>query len=426
MQQSTKASLLELARKADAAKFIFCLNTIARETVDADFEEVLPEILRGVRSITATERAEHRESFEVVVRDVIGRVGAGPYVRAIGRLDDLAPDHVAFLLGPVKGPGQPSLEPSMLRDIAKTPHLDNDTIAWLAARAATQAELMPDLIRPLLERYGQDADSEVALADAGRQLLAQPGSVEALRGMLYETSGAHVPGALLLLGQAGYAEDISLVGAFIEDRGAWERVSRAVLTAERLESLAARIQQSDLSRVIQESRCADSRSRAVALAGNSEFHRSVARLISGSSVLAVASIFADSTVAATLKGFVADVDAPTRTAAARALSFYKHDAAIPFMRTGLVDRNKRVREICQAALEAQLGAERYETLLKQLTEESHSLRERLKKLTEWARGALTEIEGGLSSLASAVYARSVTLAAKTGDFLGWSRRDSHE
>ena len=96
------------------------------------------------------------------------------------------------------------------------------------------------------------------------------------------------------------------------------------------------------------------------------------------------------------------------------------------MRTGLVDRNKRVREICQAALEKQLGADRYQALLKELSEESHSLRERLKGLTEWTRGALTEIEGSLSSLAGSVYARTVTLATKTGDLLGWKGKDGHE
>ena len=144
--------------------------------------------------------------------------------------------------------------------------------------------------------------------------------------------------------------------------------------------------------------------------------------MSSASLLSVASSLLDSQVSSALKGFVADVEAPVRMAAARALALFKNDDTVPFLVAGLLDRSKEVRELCEAALRDQIGPERYEAMHRELSDQSRSLLERLKELGDWARGALSDVEGKLMSLGGAIQAGGANVSAWARGFFDRDRR----
>jgi len=197
MQQSTKASLLMLARSGDPRKALFSLTSLAREDVDSDFNQVLDAILHGLRSVSSDQMAEDRDDFYAALHDFVRNTGIPDYVRAIARQEELAPHLLEILFGPVRS-SWPLVDAPIaaLLDIATTPGLDDDTICWLAVQAASvgQSGQEPDLIRPLVKRYGQDPPGELALADAATAFLASPQASDVLRSLVAETSGSHLAG----------------------------------------------------------------------------------------------------------------------------------------------------------------------------------------------------------------------------------------
>jgi hypothetical protein len=217
LQQATKTTLVGLARSLDANKAVFCLNSLAREEVDTDFDEVLGELIHGLSSLRSVDIQSSGDVLDAGLRELIKSAGLERYAQAIARQTDLAAPHVSLLVGPARALWGADSPVTALFEIAKLPELENNTIAWLASHAASDTNVRTDLILPLLERYGHDLSGGETLANAANAFLAHPEGMETLRTILHQGSGGHVAGVLILLGQAGDPQDIALVGPFIED-----------------------------------------------------------------------------------------------------------------------------------------------------------------------------------------------------------------
>lgn len=75
MQQATKTTLVGLARSMDANRAIFYINSLAREEVDADFDEVLDEIIHGLSDLRSTDVQKNQTLLDAALRELIKRAG---------------------------------------------------------------------------------------------------------------------------------------------------------------------------------------------------------------------------------------------------------------------------------------------------------------------------------------------------------------
>jgi hypothetical protein len=181
----------------------------------------------------------------------------------------------------------------------------------------------------------------------------------------------------------------------------WNRFADVLLTRERLGGIFERSAGTGLSEAL--SKCwqesvNSGKDLAVLLAEDRTVHRAFARLLSSQSAfLAICRALIDPAMVGVLKRMVSDTGLPCRRASATTLSCLKTDGAIPFLQAGLVDQDKQVRETSAGALQALLGQEQFDELIKQMESETSSLGERLKGLAGWAQESLSTLSSGVVS-----------------------------
>jgi len=95
----------------------------------------------------------------------------------------------------------------------------------------------------------------------------------------------------------------------------------------------------------------------------------------------------------------------------------KTDAAIPFLKIGLVDRDKEVREVSANTLQSILGRERFDELVQEMNSETISIKDRLSSVSEWAQRSLSTLIPLLSSTSDRFKEGAAWFGRKARNFL---------
>jgi len=295
-----------------------------------------------------------------------------------------------------------------------------EAAAWFRDAAGSSAEHSDRLLHAPLRRIGGLDDMKaregefselVASFDHSNQLVS-------VRDRVLVEADVHrlvLVGLFRVLSASSPDEHVESIGPFVEDAGAWMRVSRAVFTEERIAQLATALERTGVVASVRRATERDADALAGPLASDPRFHVGVARLVGGrSSFFAVARTFTDGTFGAAIRSLVRDEDAPLRLAAVEALARSASKDAAPYLVAGVMDRDQKVREASRAALHDLLGEEAYQAQMESLRSEVGGLRARAESLGDWAKGALHSIEGSLSDMLGGIRGapRNVGTAAR--------------
>ena len=168
-----------------------------------------------------------------------------------------------------------------------------------------------------------------------------------------------------------------------------------------------------LAQCLEESRSGE-KDLATLIAASREVRIGLARLFSShGSMMSVFRLLVEPDMVGVIKEMVTDKHLPCRKAAAFALSRFKADTSIPFLKSGLQDPNKHVREICGNTLRNLIGEEEFDKTVKEMEAEATSLMDRLKKLSELVHSALSSLGGSAAKIFSQI-SGSIFDGAKTG------------
>lgn len=119
---------------------------------------------------------------------------------------------------------------------------------------------------------------------------------------------------------------------------------------------------------------------------------------SRSTLFALGRVFVDRRFASAMRSIVSDLDAPVRLAAIDALSASASETAVPYLVTGVMDRDKRVRDAARSTLRDLIGEEAYHEQLDALQAEVGWFRKHLQGLGQWGRDALSSLEASMSDV----------------------------
>ncbi len=425
MESSNRGVLFELAGKREATSTAFVLRALQTEAVDDDHLAVLRAALDGLAKVRKAPEQASLVELRHVLHAEAERVGldrfvaialevatAGPYLEIV--LPSLPAADVAGLPNGVLAP----LAGAVTRN-----DLGVDFAMW-CADVVEAGSPSTWLLTPLLRgvgRNGKGDDGREPLQRRAASLAARPDMVSRVRDELLADAESDVPtrvGAFQLIGDSEDAAHVDAVGPFVEDLGAWTHISRAMLTPERLEGLASALDRLGLDRMLSEARRGGDESTVVAqrLAADPRFHTAIAKLMGGrAAMFGFGRLLIDPRFLSALKHLVSDVDAPVRAAAATALGRLGGDAATPYLLTGVMDRHKDVRRESQKSLRSLVGEEAYQRHIDELQTEVGFIRERLQGATDWAKQAISAIEGTVSGALAGVKSGAVKGAGWVGE-----------
>lgn len=398
---ATRSVLLDLAKKRDVPSLIHCLDVLTKEVVDADHRNVTTHTLASLASLANDRWTAQEHELQERLGALAEYVGVDAYVEAACE-PKLSAGYLDLVLG-ATDPTALAAEgaASLLAPVLDHGDLGKRVALWLT-RIPASAEARADFLRPFLRYYGEAVsaeESDETLLERGAELAVQSDMLPLLRDEVLTSRAndlAATVGALYLLSQIQDEAVVQIIGPYLEDASAWTHVSRAVFTPERLDGLAGHLSEGAISAILSAARDGTESSRTEItrqLAIDPDFHRSMGGLLgSRKTYLSLGRLLTDAKVGAALKHLVSDTDVPVREAAASALATIGTPDVAPYLQSGLVDRNKRVRQVSQAALLAQLGEDEYQALLDGMQAEVGIVRERLTGMADWARNSLARIE----------------------------------
>ena len=406
MNKSTRDVLLGLAAKRDADSLAHVLDSLSREAVDEDFVDVFRATMDSVAKLANKITIEELTMLQDALH--------GPYA-VLGTERYLSMVMEAKADGPYLDIVLSAMEPSSVASLAEMESV-NDALAalnermdmgesaslWLFKVGLACENSRPMLVRNLLRIWGQQvtSDGSEKVSDAVRRLASDVPLVLMVRDDILRAESMDVlavVGLFSVLGMTGDVQHVDVIGPFVEDVGAWTIVSRAVFSAKRIEGILGSFEKSGVAAVTREAAAGDAlndvQEFSQRLSADPRFHAGMARILGGRATLfAIGRLFVETKFIAAVKSIVADRDAPIRLAAVEALWAIGSKAAVPYLLSGTIDRNKGVRKSADAACRKIMGEEAYQEHLDSLKEEVNFLRKRLKGFHDWAREALNSIE----------------------------------
>ena len=430
MNPSTKSTLLSLAESKDPGQIAFCLDTLSREHPDDDFFEILKAILPRVcspvdskmGSVPNQPDAQMRSSLEGI-RKLIGQ---SKYLQILSTLTSKSVKDLPLLLSPINEPLSDS-DYDPLLEIANWPDIPEITRDWFAqlafqAPSPKTVALLTPLLRSLADSTTRDS-TNLEHAQVLNALCAEKRILECLAEELaskgYQDIGL-ATGIIIVLGHSANPVYISLISPYMEDAGVWDRFADVMLTKNRLNNLFERASETGLRNALTQCWQESARSGkdlATVIAEEREVNRCFARLLSSrSTFIGICRTIIDPAMVGVLKEMFSDNDLPCRRAAASALNNLKTDAAIPFLKIGLVDRDKKVREVCASALQSILGQERFYELVEEMNTETISIKNRLNSVSEWAQESLSTLLPVLSSTSDSIKEGAAWFGRKARSF----------
>lgn len=431
MKESTRDVLLGLANKRDVASLVHVFENLSHESVDDDFVDVLCASLVSVEKLVKKTKIEDQTAIKDALRSPCELLGAERFLPMVLESKPGA-SYLDIVLQ--------ILEPSAVASIAVEEGV-NDVLAELAARQNLgetaslwlfEVGLACDPAKPaflcnLLRIWGQssESDSSERTEEAMHQLASDESNVQMLRDQVLQAGPYDVPavvGLFRVLGITGNAQHVSVIGPYIEDAGAWTKVSRVVFSAERIEGLLCSIEESGVATVAKDAATGDvlrdAKGFSQRLAFDPRFHTGMAKILgSRATLFAIGRLFIESQFIAAVKSIVSDQDAPVRLAAVNALKEIGSPDTVPYLLSGTIDRNKDVRKAAATACRVIIGDEEYQKHLDSLKEEADFFRRRLHGLQDWARETLGSIEKSLGEAVEVAKSTPSRLGAATRKFL---------
>ena len=407
MDPSNRAVLIDLAGRRELTSSAFVLRALLKEPVDDDHIAVFRAVLAGLPKSLRAPETEPAAELQQSMRAVAEQVGLDRFLGIVLEAD-LSVAHLEVFL-PILPPVDVATVGDEVLAPLKAVVTRNDVGGGLALWSADVVEAGSSatwLLAPLFRAVARDGkrnDQYGQLTDRASALARNPELAARVRDELLADTESDVPtrvGAVNMLGATEDVAHVDAIGPLVEDVGAWSHISRATLTPERLEGLASSMARLGLDEILVEARSkGGDASMASHLAADPRFHTVVAKLMgSRNAMFGFGRLMIDPRVLGALKHLVSDADAPIRAAAAAALGRIGSESATPYLLTGVMDRHKDVRAEAQKSLRSLLGDEAYQRHVDELQAEVGFIRERLQGATDWAKRALSSIEGSVSGV----------------------------
>lgn len=393
MNATTRKVLLDLVAKNDVASIVYVLEALSKAQIDSDHDAVLQEAVRRISLLAPKMKPEERSSLRTSFTPVAAQVGPAAALELIATskaertfMDLLLP---AISLEQVIGVAPAAS--GWLDDISLRDGHGIESAVWLARVAEGAAGASASWLKPLLRSLGSDeANPDPDVLATATSVASRPVLVEEAKHAVLESDGPiainETIGLFRLIELTADIEQVEAIGPYIEDAGAWAYVSRTLFTRSRVSNLQRRFKSSGLiDLLLQAAEAGDIDSLGDRISKDPRFHSAVARLLgSRESLFGIARLFVDSGFVAAVKAIVSDRDAPIRLAAVSALGVLNADSAVPYLLSGVIDRNRDVRTAAQDSLKKILGEERYAEEIESLNSEVSYFRRQLQGLGAWA------------------------------------------
>ncbi|HME46180.1 MAG TPA: HEAT repeat domain-containing protein [Syntrophorhabdales bacterium] len=401
MFSSTKETLVALLKSGEPEKLIYCLNSLKKEQVDGDFFEIFEGALSAIPKIKPKDFSTVEPALRASLRDISVTVGPESYLKLVACIPSKPSSFLPTLLSPVEDNLQ-NINAENLLLIAIWPNLPASVSVFLAQCAlASDISYAPALLSPFLSLLSEAVVDKGISPETGSVALAIAQNKPILN-KLSELLESHdvtrirsIAGAVVVIGYTEHPNYVPVLGAFLENAGAWNQFVKLILSKERLQALFAKALEAGLSAALSNAYKESSvsgKDLALVLSEDLEVRKSLARLLSSrGAFLSVLRTLADSHMVGVLKEMVSDPYLPCRRAAATALGHYRTDLTISYLKTGLVDPDKQVRESCASTLKIHLGEEGFQRLIDEMEAETNTLSERLKGLSDWATESLSSL-----------------------------------
>jgi hypothetical protein len=412
MKPSDKKTLESLGMSKDFDKIAFGLRSLVHEELDADFRETAGALLAGISQVKEKVIETRLSDLTDALRLLRTKIGQREYLKLLADMDPKSAEKIDYYLS-VCDPHDTESDHESLAKIASWPDLSETSAKWLA-RSVTSSSTADDLgiLKPffvhvaekLLDGTMNAEDDEICKFLSGNEKLIEKIKLALLDAR--STDDKIAAGMIVAVRFSTQESLIAVIGPYIENIGTWDRIVTFILSKERTQSLFARAKEvgldSSLQRLMEESRLAN-RSLAELLAEDREFQMGLAKLISAqNSFFAICRIFASSEMYTIMKGMFADSDVVSRRATALALAEIGGTSTIPFLKVGLVDKDKAVRETSSSAMQSILGEEAFQEILSGMKEETSSLANMMKPISTLAEQGLSVIRAGVTASGKAI------------------------
>ena len=429
METSKRKSFDDLSGSGDPQKIIFCLKLLCQESFDDDFKDAAITALTGIASLKQKILEPAKDSISSALNELRVKIGNSKYIQLIARMPAKVAQLCPLFLSSID-PNSNDFDYQALSQVAGWPDLPDSTANWLA-RCSTDAptEIALSLLTPFLQHVCEkmdvfdpiDADFELVMS------LCQRLPFENYLTNTDSLSSKVIAGIILCLGLQRQPRHVSLIGPFIENIGVMDNFSGVLLKPERINELFHKANEvglaSSLTRIMNE--CSSTGANlAEQIAQDRQFRRDFAKLLSsGSSFGSVCRVLVDPGLVKTMKELVSDSDLPCRRAAVISLERIGSHDAIPFLKTGLIDSNKDVRQLSANALRSMLGDEQFKKTVEEMKIEASSIIDKFKELEHWVQGMFSAAKSTLSAPVELFGEAGNWIEKQTKGILGKFRRD---
>ena len=396
-----------LAAKRDVPSFSFALTALTREPLTDEVLDTAAAVAEEFRNVRLGTDVDNDTSLRRPLEEFADYVGVGRYLEWCG-VATWSPLHLRVWLQAAADQVRSVNEQSVgsFQAFWTRGDIDVDTSLWLAHHSCLVDEgAPPALAAPMLRLIGDLPAKHVTAHEAWTVVAAYLHDRDALirvRDAVLARHDAHVSvlvGLFRILSASGDQVHVEKTGPYVEDAGAWVRVSRAVFTAQRIEGLIRTLEAKGISHVVAAHRvpAGDLAQDAQRIATDPQLHNGVARVLgSRESLFALGRLFTEKPVLASLRFLVGDHDAPVRLAAVETLGELGGTDATVYLETGLMDRNRNVRRSAQSALRRLVGEEAYAATIERLHGDVGKIRDELKESHSWAQQSLRSIQSTLT------------------------------
>ena len=428
MDAIVKKNLIELSNSKNIDQVIFCLQLLLNEIYDNDFKDTFCSVLINISKYKLKEIQSREENIKESLNRIHFKLGQDDYLNLITNCpSDISP--ISPICLEIIDPSTDKIDHQLLIEIAKWPKLPSTTIKWLAKVAfANNSSNSILLLTPFFKEMALkiDADQEdhddkyqITQLICQNQTLQKDISDALKRGRLLPPVAA---GMILILSFAKNPEHIQIIGPYIEDIIFMDHIMDMLFQKERIKNIFDRAEEVRLSiainKLIKESQH-NNKSLSELFSDDYELRRSFSRFISGqSSFIAVCRILVDPGMIGAFKELFSDSDLLCRKAVAIALKEIGTDKSIYFLKSGLVDRNKKVRQLSSVALRSIVGDDEFDNIVIDMRKEITSLKDRLKGLVTLSNNFLESIKSSASSSAEFLGGAALWFGEKTKEAWG--------